>query len=487
MASIKRCSSIDLFRSAMVMGVAATALDIRELGAVPVYVPGVVTINAGVGLYPNPPPLAGAAAQPLVASGTNSDDIPVPDWAGVEVEAQGLAVPRGAIGASSVTIERTRQFTLPGGPNAIHFAQFWGGVLGSATATAAPGAANRITFGYRAIAQLALAPNAGQGSGIACGNAGLTMSFSNGSLATAADGGVNTGFARPNSNRDCRFAGPGPFTIKAQFEGNVNGAGPGASKVDFDFSDAVFGPDGLGPLPGAAADKLGAEALLRWKEDPSTIKDSRRQKSTMGTDGKVNFDGTKLSFTGGTIDRLDKQGGTGGGVDPQFAGDPLLNATLSVSDLQFLGVEDGRYKFGPGTVTVQDPTTGLSIAGSFDAYFIAATTQAAQQAEILRSFALLETLDIIGDNLTSPFLDVFTADKLGPLSTDFLDFYFLTGSDLIAATNGFTTPAFDVAAALLIGGNGSVPAPGTLALLTLGLAGLAVFRRALVSSQTAKP
>ncbi|MBM3525178.1 MAG: hypothetical protein FJX57_19705, partial [Alphaproteobacteria bacterium] len=54
----------------------------------------------------------------------------------------------------------------------------------------------------------------------------------------------------------------------------------------------------------------------------------------------VSFDAATgtLSFKPGPVDALNLQGGITGGIDPRYAGDPMLDAVFAISDLTLLGV-----------------------------------------------------------------------------------------------------------------------------------------------------
>lgn len=168
--------------------------------------------------------------------------------------------------------------------------------------------------------------------------------------------------------------------------------------------------------------------------------------STVAYDSKTQT----LTFSIGDIDILDDAGGNNRQIDGSYYGDPVIEGTLTLGDLQLLGqTEDGFYRFGPGTVLLTDPNGNFELEGNFSEYLVDETVG----GEIVTSYALLDTMSV--ENLTeesegySLFMDNFAGMTVlrrgipGPISSRMagIDVTFLTPTDLVEETAGFTESA----------------------------------------------
>jgi len=212
---------------------------------------------------------------------------------------------------------------------------------------------------------------------------------------------------------------------------------------------------------------------------------SRQNPLTNPGGSTVSFDSSsgKLSFTSGLIDVMDRQGGLSGGVDSAYADDALRGTTVTISDLTLMGQEpDGRYRFGGGSMVIEDPNGSASLSMSFDEFLVGDTSRIIA----LDTFALItqgdtvELLDTEASPTSSPWIAAFASDHIsGDLTPPdyperWIDLSFVTDTNLVDLTNGFTTDALAVPADVHVGGLG-VPEPATLGLLALG--GLMLRRR----------
>ena len=250
--------------------------------------------------------------------------------------------------------------------------------------------------------------------------------------------------------------------------------------------------------PGGTAHRIGSEITRVQAGHTLKPDDSFRWKYSMATvalDGSsVSYDAVSgvLSFSGGPIGILDSDGGRTGTIDPLYAGDPVLNAPISVTPIQFQGIDpDGRYRFSGGTLSLVDPSGNFGLQGTFSEYLIDDTSQ----DEPLTSFGLLEEIEVFGVNALPPFLEDFVdvnvfRDGVDPIQSSWVpgvDFAFVTSTNLVDLTAGFTTSAFDVPATIYCTGNVvALPEPEQgVSLLAgcLGLVALAKRRAALLEKR----
>lgn len=167
-----------------------------------------------------------------------------------------------------------------------------------------------------------------------------------------------------------------------------------------------------------------------------------------------------LSFDIGPVTLLDNDGATSEQTDPAYAGDPVLNAQISITNLEFQGInEDGLYEFSGGTVSLIDPNGYFDFEASFEKYVIDDTTN----SDVLTSFAVLDNLRISDINspnsVPSQFLSDFIDEHLfgqGLTEEQFMHWYidlsFITEQNLAEQTNGFTTSVADEPADIIIVG-----------------------------------
>lgn len=221
------------------------------------------------------------------------------------------------------------------------------------------------------------------------------------------------------------------------------------------------------------------------------------RQNTMSNPGgapSVSFDALthKLSFTTGTIDVLDRGSGAGGTIDAEYSNDSLrAGGTISISDLTYEGpTSDGRHRFGGGTVTVSDPNGSASMSASFDEFLIGDTTRTIQ----LDSYALLNDGEASQDMLSesdpapSPWMRSFVSEVVDPtvgalpdMPERWIDLSFVTDTNLVDLTNGFTSNAMGVPADVYVGGGqsggASVPEPSSVGAVIVATAAVLARRR----------
>ncbi len=182
-----------------------------------------------------------------------------------------------------------------------------------------------------------------------------------------------------------------------------------------------------------------------------------------------------LSFRAGTIDVLDQQGGLSGGIDPRYAGDPVLGATLQISDITLEGQDEiGRFLFSGGTVSLTDPNGEFGLTAEFPGYAIGDTSKSV----LLDSFGLLfdgGTFDSLETHSLwlQDFVDDHVSQQGGLRGPEdefrFIDLAFITDTNLADLTGGFTQSTGWVPADIYLGGNG-IPEPATALLCVLAVA-----------------
>ena len=199
-----------------------------------------------------------------------------------------------------------------------------------------------------------------------------------------------------------------------------------------------------------------------------------KSKSTFGQsqNTEISFDGDNqtLSFSNSLIDTLNLDG-SDSGVNLRFTEDPILGATISVSDFKLVESFGNGFVFEGGELEVSDGNT-LFLSADIPLLLV--------DDSMKRQFGnnIIGTLDNISINLSSEsdFLSIFN-DDIFSSSTVATEFFGLTDIDitpLIADGTSFTTFAS------IHGSHSSVPEPtstlGLLALGTLG-AGSALLRK----------
>jgi hypothetical protein len=182
-----------------------------------------------------------------------------------------------------------------------------------------------------------------------------------------------------------------------------------------------------------------------------TLSDKAVQEGLGALNSNVSFNAAQgsLSFVVGPIDVADSQGTLSGGVDPQYAGDPVLAGQMVISSLQFQGLApDGRYRFGGGQVEIIDPAGNFTFLGTFDEFLIGDTSRVTP----VDSYAFLDLgitdLANVSDG-ASLFLQNFIDRNIlgnGVSAADWsrivgIDLSFTTATSLAVATNGFTESA----------------------------------------------
>ncbi len=230
-------------------------------------------------------------------------------------------------------------------------------------------------------------------------------------------------------------------------------------------SPILASPDPDNGNDGDTTDHLvaGAFEIIAWHNKSS--RNSKPKWFAMGSSGEggsyVSYDADTglLSFNIGPIDILDQVGGASGTVDGAYATDRVLSGQISVSDLQFLGMEpDGRYRFRGGQLAVADPAEVFTFDGAFHEYLIDDTTG----GDLLSSFAILNSLsttDAVDEkDQPSQFLKNFVDRNIFGqdlpeeirLQRQGIQFTFVTADDLAAATKGFAHTVHAMPATFLI-------------------------------------
>jgi hypothetical protein len=211
---------------------------------------------------------------------------------------------------------------------------------------------------------------------------------------------------------------------------------------------------------------------------PVPVSQRERTRATIGSQQNptVSFDSTtnRLSFSSGVINFADLAGGFSKSIDPLFIGDPLLGATINVTDLTYGGVTaNGLHYFDPGVLTITKDNETL-LEAAFDLYWLDSTLE--DNNPIIDSFTILLT-PTINNTIGSTLLDQLNDIAYG--GEYFLDFFFQSpDADLVTLTNGFTQDA-TVDVTYYLGPNGtSVPEPSSmLGLFAIGGLGLTQLRK----------
>lgn len=166
-----------------------------------------------------------------------------------------------------------------------------------------------------------------------------------------------------------------------------------------------------------------------------------------------------LMVCGGRITVLNREGRTDPGIDPLYAGDPLLRSDLWVSQLQYAGPNgDGGYRFGPGFVEVNDPELTHRVSGMFPGYVFYGWSRGTNP----HGTGLLTRLSI-RDKMAppvgpSPFLQDFVGTNLFGDGLEEDEWLERTGTavaivpvvDLVALSNGFTQSTPLIPAAIVV-------------------------------------
>lgn len=221
---------------------------------------------------------------------------------------------------------------------------------------------------------------------------------------------------------------------------NINAVGIDAGSED--------GARDLYTIPVPISQREKAKATIGSKNNPSVTFNSATQ---------------TLSFASGVINFADLDAGLSKSLNPLFVGDPLLGATINISDLTYQGVtSNGLHYFNPGVLTIAKDNQ-LLLEEQFDIYFLDSSLEDNQP--FVDSFTILLTPSI-NNTIGSTLLDQLNDIAYGGTGS-FLDFFFQTpNADLVALTNGFTQDA-TLDATYYIGPNGtstnkSVPEPSTI-------------------------
>ena len=226
--------------------------------------------------------------------------------------------------------------------------------------------------------------------------------------------------------------------------------------------------------------KLEGNFKIKARHIPDTKNNvSRRMQKGFGSNpATVSYDAVRgtLSFDIGAIDILDSNGGLTGGIEPRYAGDPILAAQWTVSDLRFSGRQsDGRFKFSGGEVTLTDPAGKFTFDATFSEYFISDTTG----ANLLTSFGLLQHLSIsdVAEEVDGPsrFLQDFIDTNLHGVSIpkseldliQGIDFALVTTVNIAQITGGFTQSVSNIPATYIISANGTDPGTNVNSLIDL--------------------
>lgn len=410
---------------------------------------GMETRRERSGLVPDPLPGPGPAVRPpgaALSAFANSGDVPVPNWAGVEVETdithRGTGTPTPPLVLNHTRIARAREFVVDSATRVqIHAAV--SGMLDFMTGADPAGVWLQVRRASSVVERL-------------FGPVSVPVFSFDGSQ-IAVDVGDNTPakmVRHYKAKQDFRELDPGLYRVTSDLLLDFTHVN---ATVSHRYLDPLVGPDGLS----IGVDELGLEGVLREVPEPNKAQDIRTG-TTAGSSGNptVSYDSATqvLSFATGMINIADLVGGLSGGVDPLFASDPIVGAVMAISDLIFQGFQpDGSALFSGGTVTISDGALTF-FEGSFPSFRIEDT----MDAPIINSFGILESFSADSHGLDSPFLEsLFASAKGGLLKTT--DFYFTTPIDLAMLTQGFTQSA-SIDATYYLGGSTTVPEPSTLAM-----------------------
>jgi hypothetical protein len=176
---------------------------------------------------------------------------------------------------------------------------------------------------------------------------------------------------------------------------------------------------------------------------------------TMGSAGAgslVAYDAASgmLTLTVASLNVLNTTGGTSAGIAAAYVSDPVRLASVSITPLHYTGQVGGKYRFGPGTLTVNDPAGKFHFTASFSQYLISSTSTATPGT--YSSYAEVEDLCIIdvGDAVDGPsaYLRDFRNEHMKGknsagawIGIPETNFTFVTGANLAQATSGFTQSA----------------------------------------------
>lgn len=420
---------------------------------------GSQTLNEAIG--PNltkPPPQPGPATRPeqaILSNYTNSGDVPVPNWAGVEVEAD--ITHNGTSGGSPISnaikIRRERTFTVDAETPVDMVAE----IAGKIEVDVREGGSAQLDV-YKALS---------------------TVKRNDGTIIFQWDG-KKTGRVHELEKTeekkeisDFRSSGivektlsPGTYKVESYMWLDFHHTN---ATVSYRYLEPLVGPDGV-LLNG---DWHGLDMVLREAPKRDKVLDQRTG-TTAGSSNNpsISYDAATgaLSFGTGLINVADQTGGMSDGVDILFSGDPLIGAAITVSDLMFDGLDTwGRAHFSGGSIQVADGAN-VYLSGSFSEFVIGDTTR----DTILDSYGILDSFEFDSHGLYSPLLLALSQDLKGdPMQT--LDLYFVSAEDLLAKTNGFTASA-SIDADFYVGGSLGVPEPHMSSLMVLGLISLGWFR-----------
>lgn len=418
----------------------------------------------GIPRVPGPGPSVRPPAAAISVT-NNSGDVPIPNWTGVEVEADvthnGSAPAAAGVGIpaeNTVRITRRREFTLTA-PTDLQFAAAVSGIV-SATTAAGPGN----------FAHLDVDPALSiVGPGVP------PPFFFDGTKNDVVDIGPNASVTNTRYFKGVhqqKVLPKGAYFIESDLKlsfSHVN------ATVDYKFMDPAIGPDGI--IAGTA-DELGLEAVIRPK-DRRVIqknKDGRTGATTGSNNGlDITYDANNqtLSFTPSVINVADLVGGMTNAVSSEFSGDPLLGAFITVSDLLFNGFSaDGRAHFSGGSLRFEK--AGLVFLEGFFSEFVLGDST---QNSILDSFALVDQIVFDSNFLYSPLLEaLFNVTAADPTVTT--DLYFVTADSLLAETNGLTETR-TLRGSIYFGGSKAVPILPTPLLFLPGLLSLIFLKRRL--------
>jgi len=440
---------------------AATGLALLTLAgnaaAAIMWAAGVQDLNTAAGpKLTTPPPQPGPSTRPPaggnISNHTSSGDVPVPSFTGVEVEAD--ITHEGDSGAilnsnvNTMRVRRRREFTVKE-ETRVRLHAAISGELEYSTG------ANGMVRLHTDIARSLVKPVVG-----------FPIFEFDGKKLGVVSAGANVA---ATSRRDFRGRSGvrvlTPRTYEASSDLELEFVHRDAT-VSHRYLDPDIGPDGLL----VKDDKLGLEMVLRELPAREKVEDSRRD-TTFGSanNPSVSYSAVTgtLSFEDAVVNLADRSGGFTGAVDSLFAADPLIGATISVSDLDFVGIEsDGRARFGGGTVTVAD-SSNVYLTASFSSFHVGDTTL----DTIINTFGILETIDFDSHGLDSPLLrSLYESSKTSSVLQT-TDFYFVSEENLLAKTAGFTVDA-SIDADYFVGGSLDVPEPASAMLLAAGLAPL---------------